>query len=367
MEKDRFKTEVKPDSFIVTLNSSSSHKYYPENTNNSFHTKLVNPISQSSHFEVGLVEAFYTPAADKTIPVFGHSKNDNRIQVNQKLKSAFMNTKREIEKIENFVFRMDLELKRLNINVQFHLIRKPNGQNKFILLQNERGRLISLTPEFAKAMGFTQKYYAEGRYEAENIYLQSVFDAIELTLVFTITIFIDQVHDVFVSEPSPPTAVHLISEINKSLKPHNISVIYDGENFEYSNEQGPGIETTFSPLIEKIFKIPAGHIFSKKFEVLPSYKNINLQTESQFVVFKCNIIQAQPYNGRLMPILKLFPKQKKINELVQVTCKPILYMPIPNDYKIENIKIELLDEFLNPLSLASESETTVVLHIKSRF
>jgi hypothetical protein len=70
-----------------------------------------------------------------------------------------------------------------------------------------------------------------------------------------------------------------------------------------------------------------------------------------------------------MPILKMFQKPEIPNpaKLVQLKPNKVVYLPISKHIStLDNLQIEILDEHLQPLKLAEESHSTVVLHLRPK-
>ena len=354
---------IQPESLFVTLASSTNHEYFPGNSAQKFSTKLVEPIQYAQNLEIGLVELFYSPAQERAHNIFPEEK-DKKISVLKRTESQFA-VKKYPGKLDDFVKTCNRELKEKNIDISFSILATSGGL-KFVMKQSVQNVFVVINSEYAQALGFT-KTYPPGRHEAEEYYSQDKFDKIDITHNMTITMYHDEEHTVYVAEPEERDVSHLISEINKSLTEFRITVLYADGKFEFENKYAIGARVLFSDFIAKIFDIPIGHWFEKGEENLPSFENINLGTSSSFVNVVCNIATPQQHKGKLMPILKMFQKPNKSGEIVLLSSNPILYVPIPDLTTIDKLQIELLDEFLNPIECMEDSETSVVLHIKSRF
>jgi hypothetical protein len=313
--------------------------------------------------EIGLVELYHEPAPEKPATIFGHHPDDNKITVVKRLEKDFQVSKQPGDLID-FVSYLNDELEKLKISIQFHIV-SHHGIERLIMYQNEKDRRAILSPDYARAFGFTAGSYAEGKHDAEEPFSEEAYKQIDDTHKFKIMLIKDETHDLRVQEPKQKDVVHLITEINNTLEPFQITLVYDGETIDYENEHTIGAMTQFSSRIEEIFNIPPGHWFVGKKEILPSFPNIDLGVTNNFINVKCNVIDPQHYNGGLMPILKMFQKPETTTPGKLIRLKPaqILYFPVSVS-TLDTLEIELLDEHLDPLKLAEESHTTVVLHLR---
>ena len=364
-----FKRPYQPDSYYVTLNSSSSQEYYPNNRNNGFINNLVSPIPLESSFEsggtleVGVVEVFCQPKDKNPPKIFGHSPNDNQIIVTKRLKSEFFFEKKP-ERIEQYFFQCNDEFKKLNLKIQF-IVDVEIGVKKLILVNGELGYNLKISEPYNSAFGFINSFYSDGSHKAEEPYSQKEFDLIDITKHLHITLFKDQTFFANCQEPEKLEVVSLVSEINKCLTPYKVSVIYDGIDFEFESELASQM-VKFPTIIEKIFGIPKDYWFKKVHEILRSYSNIDLGVSSNFLIMKTNLIEAQPFNSKLLNALRMFPRPEKTEKTVHFLCTPVLYVPVANIKTIEKIEVEFCDERLQPAALVENTDTIVVLHFRSK-
>jgi hypothetical protein len=121
-----------------------------------------------------------------------------------------------------------------------------------------------------------------------------------------------------------------------------------------------------SPFLEKVFGIPPSKIFSGAEVILPSYSSIDFGLTPQFHVIMCDLADPQYFKGKKLPVLKTIPFTDTIGS-VHEKCNPITYIPILSQSLFGNIKLWMVDENLDFTRLKSDSQTTVVLHIRSRF
>jgi len=355
---------IVPESFYVFLASSGSHEYFPDNTTQCFATKLPDPIEQARQLEVGLVELRYTPIRDPAKKIF-HKEEDKKITVIKQLSTVSKIKKRPV-RIDDFVQFINRDLEQTGIAVSFAIKNTTSGL-KFILKQDVEDKVCVIDPSYAAAFGFTKEEYNKGRHVAELNYSQAKFDSIDITHPFILSLNKDEETIVHVQEPEEPDVSHLISAINKSLTQFRILFIYANGTLEYENKHTPSTRILLSDFLGGIFDVPKGHWFSKNIELLPSYNNINLETESNYVHVRCNIVTPQPIRGRPAPILRTLANPMKFEETVKLEFNPVRYVQIPDDTKIDVVQIELLDEFMRPITCLDNTDTTAILHVKPRF
>jgi len=357
-------------SLFTTLSSSTSHEYFPENQNNLFTNKLVNPILHdqlSRGLECALTDLYYKPSpTPHRDTIFGHEPDSNKITIVNQLRSDFFVSKNE-QKIENFVTHCRLEAKKWGVNIDFKISFTPEGP-RFILIQGSEGYNLRMTTVYARSLGFDKEYYTPGQHEAESVFSQALFDLIDVTIRMDFTLFNDKTAIVLVQEPEVKTVSDLISEMNKALTTHNIFFIYDGSNFIF-NDENEGRQRTMvelSPFISRVFGVPHPKWFIGKQMKLKSYDNINFGLDSEFLLVKCNVTESQYFHGKLSNILKLIESPNPSSTaFTHVSCVPRVYVPVHNE-NIENIQITLCDENSRPIEMATNSNTTVVLHFRSR-
>jgi hypothetical protein len=357
-----------PEPMTITLSSYSNPDYFAENTNQKFRNLLVNPIDIERPMEIGLVEFYHQPAPEKSSNIFGHHPDDNKITVIKREELDFQVAKQAGGLVE-FIAFANIELKRFNIPIEFHIVSKK-GVGHLIMYQNAKDRRAILSPEYASAFGFTAGSYSEGKHDAEQPFSNEAYNEIDITKKFLVKLVKDETHDLRVQEPATKDVIDLITAINNAMESFQITLVYDGETIEYENEHTYGALTQFSSLIEEIFNIPTGHWFVKKKETFPSFGNIDLGVTSNFINVSCNAIEPQHYNGTLMPILKMFQKPEIPNpaQLVQLKSNKVFYLPISKHVStLDNLEIELLDEHLQPLKLAKDSHSTVVLQLRPQY
>ena len=223
-----------------------------------------------------------------------------------------------------------------------------------------------MTKEYSEALGFTNAQYGEGKHRGEKPYNQILYQNIDVALRFVITFTHDEPHTVMVKEPSPADVVDLISEINKALVDYKLSFVYDGINLEFQSERGHGYRCKLSPLLEKIFGVPADTWFHLTEQIIKSYPDISLEISSDFLIVFCNVAEPQFFNGHMLPYLKINKSSANYNKRVHVECDPVLYFPLVSDANISTIHIQLLDETLKNITVNSDSDSIVVLHVRTK-
>jgi len=357
-------------SLYTTVCSAASHEYFPENANNMFTNRLVNPIPHNPHgrgLECALIDLFYSPspkpAKDK---IFGHEPGSNLITVINQSRSHVFVSKTE-PKIENFIALCNIETKKWGSKIEFK-IRITKEGHKFLLVQDEEGYKLSMSPSFSKSMGFTKSYYEKGTHEAELAFSQELFDAIDASSRMDFLTYKDVTSVETVEEPEIKTASDLITEMNKALTSHKVYFIYDGKFLTfYDEEEGrTGTMVQLSAFLSRIFGVPYPHWFHGKTSSVLSYANINLGLDAEFLLIRSNVIENQYFNGRLSNVLKLIqsPTSAERKTFSHISCVPPAYVPVTHG-NVENIQISVCDENSGLITLASESHTTAVLHFRS--
>ena len=82
MNSFRIKYPTLPTSSFITVSSSASNHYFPNNLNYDFTNKLCNPTLQNgTHLEVGLVDLYFTPSAEQQKKSIFEHAGDNKITV----------------------------------------------------------------------------------------------------------------------------------------------------------------------------------------------------------------------------------------------------------------------------------------------
>ena len=357
-----------PESYYVTVSSSSSHEFFPENLNYDFSNKLVKPIIPDGHgrlLECAIMDLYFNPAIDPPKRrVFPPTEGADEINVVIEYRSELFVSKRE-GRIQNFVTHCNEEARKWNANFEFKVQGTLEG-GKFVLVQNLEGFELKMSPNYARAMGFLKDSYKRGTHVGEKLFSQALYDQIDVTDRMNFTMFKDFENKVKVSEPEVKTVSDLISEMNKSVSSHQCYFIYDGKlfSFEDDNKGKTGLRVKISPFLSNLFNIPVNTWFHGKMS-FPTYPNINFGVDTDFQLVTCDAIENQQFFGKLLNVLRIFPVVGSTGSTVHVKFTPPVYVPVQNQL-VENIRITLCDEACRPIVLTPESQTTVLLHFKSR-
>ena len=310
-------------SYYTILCSSSSHEYFPGNLNYEFRNKLVDPIVQDGVdrlLECAVLDIFYSPTVKQEDTIFGHEPDSEKVTVINQLRSDLYVTKLE-GRIQSFMTHCNQEAKKWGANFEFKIRGTLEG-GKFILIQNVEGMKLKMSPDYAKAMGFTKDSYGVGTHVAETLFNQALYDIIPVTNRMNFTTFSDEEVTEIVQEPTAKSAVDLISELNKAIQKHNAFFTYDGNSilFEDENKGSQRTMVKLSPFLERTFGIPESTVFFGAHMKLKSYNNIDLGTKSGFHVIRCNAIENQYFYGKLLNVLKLIPSPSVTGSTVHVKC-----------------------------------------------
>jgi hypothetical protein len=73
-----------------------------------------------------------------------------------------------------------------------------------------------------------------------------------------------------------------------------------------------------------------------------------------------------PRLARTIQVIGIFPKDKGDGTPVYKKIKNVAYFPVKEDWRIERVRIQLVDEYLRPIPENPNSNTIVTLHIRSR-
>jgi len=359
------KYSAKPLSTYLTLSSSGSHDYFPENLNYSFTNKLVNSVSsEGKHMELALVEAFFNPAIDTIKVNIFENKQDATIKYGVRPQAEHYVLKTP-GSIEYFIEHMNQDFKKRGIGISFNILVTEKREEFFVLNLNYPGYKVKMSEDFSRAMGFVKKVYESGRNVAEEQFVEELYANIPNTERMRFVVFQETISYVVVKEPSIKSVTGLISEINKSLADKDISFHYDGNSISYEDDSDKNAFINLSSFLEKLFGIPDGTEFTGGEMTLPSYSTINLGLTPNFHVITCNIVEPQNFKGELVPVIKTIPF-KNSKGLLHTEITNLQYVPV-SVQTIENVKIDIRDENLNFSKIASDSDSTVVVHIRSRY
>ena len=222
-----------------------------------------------------------------------------------------------------------------------------------------------MTPEYAQALGFTKAEYPYGKNEAERGPSQALYDSIDVTLKMNFSIVKEDKESVTVQEPTIKSVSDLISEMNKSLIKYKVVFEYDAVNFTYEDSGRGGTIVILSEFLASLLGIPKGTQFKGPEVSYPTYSTINLGLAPSFHAVTCNIIESQTYNGKLLQVLKLIPFVES-QGMYHFKANPVQYVPIASQ-AFENIRVQMFDENMKYSVLTHETDTTAVLHMRSRF
>lgn len=137
--------------FYITLPSNASMNYFPNNTQSSYRTKLVSPLTLSGEWEIGLVEIFFP----RNWFNIGNHNNDYVIYTETQKNVQAENRQYEIsfaynpdESMENFFQKLNEDIKILLDN-DSGVSWTVDNQKQMVTLNLERGFEVYLSKEHA--------------------------------------------------------------------------------------------------------------------------------------------------------------------------------------------------------------------------
>jgi hypothetical protein len=365
MEDFKIKYATLPVSSYCTLSASSSAELYPHNINTDYTNHLVDPtLHGGRNLEVALLDLYFTPSPDKQKhTIFNPGTDENKIKVITRYRSDHFVAKIP-GRIQAFVEHCNDEFKKRGVRVHFNYLITPEGKRYYVLNLNQPGYTIHITRSYAVAMGFTKASYPSGKQQGEEEINQVFFEAIPVTERMDLIISKDVETTAICKEPEIKSVVYLMSEMNNCLEPFHADFVYDGETITFEDKGTGGTIIVLSTFLNTLFGIPDGTQFSGSSVSYPAYSTINLGLAPEFHLITCSLIEPQLYNSHLLPVLRLIPFESGSGKMHVQINRP-QYVPVSSE-RFANIRIQILDENLDFSALATESDTTVVLHVRSR-
>jgi hypothetical protein len=360
--------------FHMTLQSTQTLEYFPNNSGSSFTVKLGKTIKfPAKLYEVGLAQFYYTPALPPKdengnyikpeFKFFGKVTGDNQISVLQNTESGFTLQKTSDE-LSNFIQDLNEELKNRNYAIQIRMVVSAQSTKWSIMHQAKENEGFAIPSELATAMGFEKSTFVRGEHLAEWEYSESEFQDFPNDKTFEFSIYNLTPKTLVVEEPKAYTIHGLLESINKTLSTYKCKFTIDGSELEYTSTH-LGLMVKLSPQISQYLGIALDKTFHTNSMRVEANPNLILYTAPAFMLILCSCASNQVFGPKVLPILRIMPiPETSTSKQMEYTFDPIQYVSL-TDSEISEISIQLLDEQMRPIP-DTTNPCTMILHFRQR-
>lgn len=385
--------------FFMTLVSNPTKESVVTNLSSSFTTQFLNPIELGQEaYEVGISELWYSDTYKRTdnIPIvpiapgikprqtfFSHTENDNIITTYKRSESEWLIYKQNTKHVSTFISVINGFLQKEKAPVTVHNY-SPGGTEHFTtVIENTdiRNRILEISPETARILGFEILIFPPGKYTSEKPQSEDEYNKLpaDLPVKFKLWHWIKE--PLIIAEPSHYDFNLLIDSIATSFETRGrevriiptrdnaiLHIFIDEENFRFQlpKQINQLLELDesyeFSQAKQDIY-LPLLLPVSPLAPVSPTPTILEVGSRHQVYVLT-NIIENQYFGTTFLPILRVMSRKTITNTEVYSKFSPVYYLPL-NCSNLSQIQIQIVDESFVVLDHHT-TPTTIVLHFRPK-